>query len=63
MSTVRRAWVVWKCWKCERRHKNEIYCGVMQTPMKYIWKWECDKCRKINVIDVNIKTHEDYGAI
>lgn len=55
MGKSKRVWIVWKCWKCGRTHKNRIR-GIMSYRWMYSWEWECDKCRKINVITLRTET-------
>ena len=51
MSKVKRVWIIWKCEKCGRSYKNGVY-GHLRVNFKYSFKWECDKCRKINIIKI-----------
>ena len=60
MSKTKKSFIAWKCSECGVKHKNEIYCGVMQGNKKYYWEWKCDKCGKVNKIDCVIIMEEGY---
>ena len=54
MSKARRVWIVWRCYNCERRHKDEFYCNVMEAN-RYFWELECGKCRKVNRVYIQME--------
>ena len=60
MSRRKKVWLVWTCWKCGRRHKNGIH-GILDHVWWYRWTWKCDKCRKVNVITIEIKIRGEVG--
>jgi len=59
MSKPRRTWVVWKCLKCQRKHKYSI-CGHYDYKWCYGWNWKCEKCGKINIFTIKMSISEDY---
>ena len=55
MSKAKKVWVVWKCEECGRTHKDEIR-GVLKIKegWGFYWEWECDKCHKVNRINMKL---------
>jgi len=46
---------VWRCYNCERRHKDEFRCSVMESKYRYFWELECAKCRKVNRVYIQME--------
>ena len=61
MSTAKRVWMVWRCEKCHRSHKFDVY-GLLQCDKDYHSEWKCEKCRKKNIIRIRLETYLDYRS-
>jgi hypothetical protein len=62
MSKARRLWIVWKCQKCGRTDKDDVH-GFLQVGIgrgSYSLDWECDKCRKINRISIQLECRIEW---
>ncbi len=58
MSKARRVWVQWKCGRCNRSYKYDIYGHFkVKSGWGYTYEWKCDKCGKMNFIKIRLDSY------
>lgn len=58
----KKFWFHWRCFKCNRWHKDSLVGHIQCIGGTYQLFVKCDKCRKINKVQISACTTEpDYS--